>query len=912
MPLAPGVRLGPYDVIAQLGVGGMGEVWRATDTNLKRAVAIKVLPEAVAADRDRLARFQREAEVLAALNHPNIAHIHGLEKSGGTTALVMELVEGPTLADRIARAPLPLDEALAIAKQITEALEAAHEQGIVHRDLKPANVKVREDGTVKVLDFGLAKALEPPGAVSGSASMSPTITSPAMTQAGMILGTAAYMSPEQARGRAVDKRADIWAFGCVLYEMLTGRRVFAGEDVSETLANVLKMEPAWEFLSAEVPARIQQVIRACLQKNAKQRIGDMQDVRLALDGAFETAAPPVAAPAAAPLRPWWRRAIPLAVTAIVAAALTFAVAWSLRPSPPPLAVTRFVFPLPEGQTFTNAGRNMVAISPDGARMAYVANSRLYLRSFSDVDARPMTGTESLPNVINPVFSPDGQSVAFYTTGDATIKRIAVTGGAAVTIAPATLPFGMSWGPDGIVFGQAGAGILRVSAAGGTPQVLVKLNEDETADGPQVLPDGEHVLFTLATGTAANRWDQAKIIVQSLASDERRVIVEGGSNGRYLPTGHVVYALGGTLFAVGFDARRSEVTGGGAVSIVEGVRRAPLGGTLTGVAHFSVSDTGSLIFVPGPALFGAAAALSLALIDRKGVVESLNLTAGPYSHPRVSPNGRRVALVTDDPKEAYISIYDLDGGTAMRRLTFGGNNRFPIWSRDSQRVTFQSDRDGDQAIFWQLADGTGEVERLTKPDKGTGHVPESWSPNDETLLFGALKQLSVPFSLWTFSRASRKEEPFGGVQSWAVTGAVFSPDGRWVAYSSGEAGRMTVYVQPFPATRAIYQLAGKSGDQPHHQLWSPDGRELFYTARPSGFAVVPVTTQPTFAFGNPTAVPRPFVAGLPSVPRLFDITPNGKFLGLVAPGEGAAGTPARQEIQVVVNWFEELKRLVPVN
>ena len=587
----------------------------------------------------------------------------------------------------------------------------------------------------------------------------------------------------------------------------------------------------------------------------------MGDVRLALDGAFETAAPAVSAPAAAPPRPFWRRAIPVAVAAIVAGALSFAAAWSLRPSPPPLAVMRSVFPLPEGQTFTNPGRNTVAISPDGARMVYVANNRLYLRSLSEVDARPIAGTERFQSVINPVFSPDGQSVAFFTFGDDTIKRIAVTGGAAVTIAPATFPFGMSWGPDGIVFGQAGAGILRVSPAGGTPQVLVKVSEDETAASPQVLPDGEHLLFTLATGTAADRWEQAKIIVQSLASGERRVIVEGGSDGRYLPTGHVVYALGGTLFAVGFDARRLERTGGGAAPIAEGVRRS-LAGVNDGRSAFQRVRHRLVDFRPRPGHVRGGASFEPGADRSKGrrrVLESPGRSV-PAS-PRVPGRQPPCRCHRMTRKEDFISIYDLAGGTAMRRLTFGGNNRFPIWSRDSQRVTFQSDREGDQAIFWQLADGTGEAERLTKPDKGTAHVPESWSPKDETLLFAAVKP-SVPGSLWTFSRASRKEDPFGGVQTSTVIGAVFSPDGRWVAYSSGEQGRVTVHVQPFPATGVKYQLPAKSGDLPHHQVWSPDGRELFYNPRLNGFEVVPVTTLPTFAFGNPTAVPATVCHGSP--------------------------------------------------
>jgi eukaryotic-like serine/threonine-protein kinase len=905
LALTPGARLGVYEIIASIGVGGMGEVYRATDTTLGRQVAIKILPDAFASDPERLARFEREAKTLASLNHPHIAAIYGFEKSAGMHALVMELVEGPTLADRIAQGPISLDEALPIAKQIAEALESAHEQGIIHRDLKPANIKVRADGTVKVLDFGLAKAMEPAAGSSPSMSMSPTITTPAMTQAGMILGTAAYMSPEQARGKIVDKRADIWAFGAVLYEMLTGKRAFEDEDVSMTLSKVLQREPDFDALPPTVPARVSQALRLCLRKDPKQRVGDIRDVRLAMEGAFETKVPGTAtAPPAIQPRPLWRRALPVVAAAVVASTMVGAAAWTLKPMPP-LAISRFTFALPEGQQLGVVNSQSLALSPDGTRLVYVANSQLYLRSMSDLEARPIAGAQVRGAPFDPVFSPDGQSIAFFSQVDRAVKKIAVSGGAADTIcrvddAPRVL--GMTWDAGGIVFGLA-KGIMRVSANGGQPEVLVSAKDGELVYGPRVLPGGEWVLFTVASAATTEAWDKAQIVVQSLKSSERKTLVSGGSDARYLPTGHLVYALGGVLFAVPFDLRRLAVTGG-PVPIVEGVKRSQ--GT-TGAAHFSVSSTGSLVFVPGPASTSSAQS-DLALVDRNGAVQPLKLPPGAYEYPRLSPDGKRIAFGTDNGKDAIVWIYDVAGARPARQITLGGRNRVPVWSADGERVAFQSDRDGDLGLFWQRADGTSAAERLTTPDKDTAHVPESWSPDGKTLLFSVAKGAS--YAVAALSLTDKKVTPVGGIQSPFPPAATFSPDGRWVAYSATAPGPPTgsLFVQPFPTTGATYPIS--SG---FHPMWSPDGKELFYVmgAGSAQIRAVSVTTRPTFTFGTPVLLPRPFVERGPAFERNHDITFDGtRFLGVVAAGQSASGAPAAPQIQVVLNWFEELKARVP--
>jgi serine/threonine-protein kinase len=901
----------------------MGEVYRARDTKLGRDVAVKILLDALAADPERIARFDREAKVLASLNHPNIAALFGMEEADGRHFLIMELVEGETLAERIDKSKglraegsgLALDVTLAIALQIAEGLEAAHEKGIVHRDLKPANVKITPDEKVKVLDFGLAKAMEADRSPS-NLTHSPTLSMMA-TQAGMILGTAAYMSPEQAKGFPADHRSDVFSFGVVLFEMLTGRQPFRGETAPDILASVLARDPELNTLPQNLNPRLHDLVRRCLEKVPKRRWQAIGDVRAELEtiAANPHAAPVSVAQPAAPPRPLWRRALPVVVTAVVVFALTAGAMWRLRPSVP-APVMRFAIAIPDGQQLTPFGR-AIAVSPAGTHIVYFANRRLYLRSLSDLEVRPITGGAAAGNTTqtNPVFSPDGQSIAYFEQGDGTIKRIALSGGAAVTVCEIDNLLGMSWDGDTIFFGQGSKGIMRVSANGGKPETVASVNAGEVAHGPQLLPDGQTLLFTLATGTAADRWDKARIVAESLKSHERKTLIDGGSDARYLPTGHLVYALGGVVFAVPFDVKRL-VPSGGPVPIVEGVRRTI--GT-TGSALFSISNTGSLVYVPGP-VSTTGGQMSVGLFDRKGGSELLKLQPGAYQLPRMAPDGKRIAFASDDGKEASIWIYELSGTSSMRRLTFEGqgHNRFPVWSADGQHVAFQSDREGDLGIFWQRADGTGTAERLTKADEGVSHIPESWAPggpgsdDGERFLYNAGK--GGPTSLWVFSLKDRKAVRFDAVESPArtLTGAVFSPDGRWVAYASQERRPSSaVYVQPFPPTGAKYQIS-KDPDGGHHPMWSPDGAELVFTpGAGTRLNAVRVTTRPSFTVGEAMPVPRPFQGAPSNFERPFDISRDGQhFLGLIETAQTQSGAPAAQQIHVVLNWFEELKARVP--
>ena len=886
-----------------MGVGGLGEVNKATDTNRKRAVAIKVLPSAVAADADRLGRFQREAEVLASLNHPNIAQIHGLEKSDGVTGIVMELVEGPTLADRIAQAPIPLDEALPIAKQIAEALEAAHEQGIIHRDLKPANIKLRPDGTVKVLDFGLAKALEPASVAGVDATASPTITSPAMmTGVGVLLGTAAYMSPEQARGKAVDKRSDIWAFGCVFYEMLTGQRAFHGEDITLTLARVVEREPDWSALPANTPTPLRTLLRRCLQKDRRRRLDSAVALRLEIE---ESQLPGSSggSPALAAVRSSrWRRVLVAAAGALLVATVTSAIWWLVTPRSTVSGVTRFAVPLPDGQEFASTGRGIVAISPDGSAVAYAANQRLYVWSTVTGTVSPVAGSESATEFVNnPTFSPDGQWIAFWEVGTRMIKKIHVTGGAAVEIAESNNPMGMSWNGNDILIGHLGS-ILRVSSNGGTPDVVVRLGQDESAATPQMLPDGQTVLFTLVkSGTGGPDFDTAQVVAQSLGTSERTTLVAKGASGHYVGTGHLLYAVGGVLFAARMDARRLQLKSG-VVPVVEGVRRGPN----IQLAAFGVAENGSLVYVPGPS--SASTSSDIAFVDRTGAVERVRIPPGPYEYPRVSPDGKRLAFGTDDGKSANVWVYELAGVSVPRQLTLEGQNRLPLWSADSKRLAFQSDRQGDSAIYWQPVEG-GAAERLTRSDPRTVHVPESWSPDGEHLLFDMIQDTN--HSLWMLSLKDRKASPLADIRSRSPINSTFSPSGELIAYTTSELGGITsVFVRPFPITGDRWPVA--RGNSP---IWSSDGKEVFFNTNPGrGLSTVSVTTQPSFAVGSPRLVEASGKLNLrgPLSVREVTMAPDGRFVGVAAGQQATDGAGAASKIQVVLNWYDELQRLVPTN
>jgi serine/threonine-protein kinase len=916
MSLQIGRRFGSYQITSLLGKGGMGEVYRARDTRLDRSVAIKTLPEQFESDAERLARFEREAKVLASLNHPNIGAIYGLEKHDGRHILVLELVEGQTLADLVARGPMPLDESLRLAVQIAEALQAAHEKGVIHRDLKPANIKITRDGTVKVFDFGLAKAREVESSDGDGLSNSPTLRTLASTP-GMILGTAAYMSPEQAKGRHVDRRTDIFAFGCVLYEMLTGKRAFEGEDVSDTLAAVLRAEPNWSALPEEVSPGLRTLIQRCLAKDRTKRVAEMSAAKLVLsepDFMGSAGASAVASTTSSARS----RLTASSLLLIAALILTVggALVWLLRTPQVAPAVVRFSVRLPDGLTFANVRLGNIDISPDGARLVYAATDRansrrLYSQSLSDFDAKAISGSETKLQISNPTFSPDGQWIAF--SGDQTIKRIPVNGGTPMTIAPALSPgVSIGWNLQGLLFGQSAYGISRVSPNGSAPLKIVTL-QDEAAFEPRLLPDGNAVLFTLTKGRDEEQFDSASVVIQSLATGARTPIVDG-SGGRYLPTGHLIYTLSGTVFAAPFDLKQRKVTGE-AVPVLQGVRRRPA----TGGAELSVSQTGTLAYVPGPATFSAASRM-LIITDRNGTTTPVALPPGPYSHPRMSRDAKHVAVAVDERRDAYIAIYDISSAAALRRLTFEGKNQFPVWSGDSQWIAFQSDREGDLGIFMQRADGSsGKAERLTKPEPGVAHVPESWSPDGQTLIFS--EKRDATFSLWMLTLDTRKITPFGKVQSAVPTGAAFSPDGRWVAYTlvtrgtsargGGLASGSGVYVEPFPPTSARYQVPKEFID--FHPAWGTTSAELFYIPSAIRLSVIPIRTQPNFSFGKAVTLPKP-----PTNDRIngdtrdYDVMPDGRFISSVpASDEGASGSDGARQIRVVLNWFTELQQRVPV-
>jgi len=884
-----GKTLGHYQITSQLGKGGMGEVFQAKDQVLGREVAIKVLPEEFAKDADRVARFQREAKLLASLNHPNIAAIHGLEESNGTNFLVLELVEGETLGDRIKAGPIPVEEALKSALQIAEALEAAHEKGIIHRDLKPANIKITPDGKAKVLDFGLAKAYAGEQAES-NLSASPTLSNLA-TQHGIILGTAAYMSPEQARGESVDKKSDIWAFGCVLFEMLTGRATFEGRTVSDVLASVIKSEPEWKRLPPNLHPRIRLLLERCLEKEPQNRYGVISDARVDIQKALAGPSGMLDQPSALILRQSKPRLILPWIAAVLGIVIGGMAVWKLKP-PEPRPLTRFVYELPGDQRLGAANIPLLAVSTDGRQFVYSTSKGLYLRSMGEYQARPIAGTETYPS--SPFFSPDGKWVGYYSSSDAKLKKVATGGGTPVVLCDASLVLGASWGADGtIVYGELGRGIMRVSANGGIPEELIKLT-GIYMNTPQVLPDGSAVLFGHVTP------EKSQVIAQSLKTGERRALIDG-KNPHYLPTGHIIYVVENAFLAVPFDAAKLEIAGA-PVPLTEDVFR----GSGANAPQYAASDAGTFVYLPPIATY-AAGRRTLVWVDREGKESPLAALPDAYHDLRISPDGTRVALAI---ASADIWILDLVRNTKTR-LTFDPvTDRFPFWTSDGKRIAFHSDR--NFGIYQRASDGTGKDEPLCSMH-GREVFPWSWSGDGKSLVVEVAASATGENSdIGVLSMEGDHTIRLILREKYSEFQPRISPDGKRIAYTSNESGKNEVYIRLFPKVEeGRWQVSTSGGDSP---LWSPDGRELFYL---NGDAVmaVPVKTERGFGLETPqvlfrgTFVPASSVVGDRNP---WDISPDGKrFLMMKeSTSDTSKGPVPRPQINIVLNWTEELKQRVP--
>jgi serine/threonine-protein kinase len=909
MSINPGTRIGPYEITSPLGEGGMGVVYRAHDTKLGRDVAIKALPDAFANDSDRLHRFQREAQVLASLNHPNIAQIYGLEESDKTRCIVMELVEGETLQERLKRGAIPVDEALVIAKQIAEALEAAHEKGIIHRDLKPGNIKQTPDGKVKVLDFGLAKAMEnaPSNAML---SNSPTlINSMAATNGGMIIGTASYMSPEQARGRSADVRSDVFAFGCVLYEMLTARQAFGGVDVSDILASVIKSEPDFAALPSNLSPQVQKLLRRCLEKDARRRWHAAGDLRIEIENVLvnPTTEQTQTTAARGVIRNTKREWAMAVIAGILAVALVVALwaSWRGAPSPSPAALLRINGELGTDVSLAaNVGPNSaLALSSDGSTLAFAGvkngTTEIYLRRLGQLQASPLAGTSGAQS---PFFSPDGQWLAFFA--DDKLKKISVAGGAAVTLADAPTPRGGSWGDDNnIVFSPnntAGISLQRVSSAGGKVESVTKLAQGEaTHRWPQVLPGAKAVLYVSSPSTGA--YNDATIAVQPLPSGTPKVLISGGYHAQYVASGHILYIHDSTLFAAPFDLNRLELTGQ-AVPAVEGVNAQPT----NAAAQFAVSQTGALTYLAGQ---GVGSESPVVWLSRDGKTAPLRPMPSDWSNPHFSPDGRKLALDIVNGSNLDVWVYEWMRDT-LTRLTFDpGDDRKPVWTPDGQRIAFASNRaKGPLNLYWQRADG-GEVQRLT--ESSNAQFPASFHPSgkylafDETTAHNANDLVVLPIegdekSGWKPGKPSVfLSTPANEIEP------VFSPDGRWVAYISNESGRNDVFVRPFPGPGGKWQISTAGGDAP---TWSQTHRELLYRAPDSRIMVVSYTAdRDSFKADKPRLWSEQPILPRPRQ-RPSDLHPDGERLAVSVPSGQVE--EKLNHVTFIFNFFDELRRIAP--
>jgi Tol biopolymer transport system component len=877
----------------------MGEVYRARDSRLHRDVALKALPPGFEQDRERLARFEREARLLAALNHPNIAAIYGLEEKDGSPLLVMELVEGPTLTERLATGPLPIEDALSIAAAIALGLEAAHEAGIIHRDLKPSNVKVRTDGSVKVLDLGLARVAETPGRAVDS-SLSPTLTTPA-THGGVVLGTAAYMSPEQARGKTLDKRTDIFSFGCVFYECLTGRQAFSGETVSDTLSAILRAEPDWSALPAQTPPGVRELLRRCLQKDPKQRLHDIADARIEIEEALGAGRSGAAIAIPVERRPRGRLAWGVG-GALLGVLITAAALLSRPPKPAPAASSvRAVLPLPPGDRI-GVGFPSLTVSPDGQTIVFLGihqgSGALYRRTLSGAEAELIRGTEG---GYLPFFSPNGQWIGFFTRHE--LRKVPLSGGTAVRLSwVPPIPGGGSWGEDGrIVINRKFNGSLdTIPESGGLLEPLTRLDAERGERAhlfPQILPGGRGILFTVRRGRDFTEVEASDIVVRDSSTGKWTRVLEGASFARY-GGGRLVFVRGGSVFWVPFDIARLSVTGP-AVALPDGI-------TVDGeenFGHFDISSEGTLVFLEG--LPRPPITTAVLTLDRSGKEAALPLPPGNYVVARFSPDGKRIALSRFAGIRGSIVTYERARNILSTLTPEPGSYFVSVWSPDSRRIAFTRFAEDMPVLSVKNADGSGEIERLTEPIQDA-QFPNAWSPDGKTILYTVAytadrgpKRKLASTDLWLVTSGDPRSARLWFESPFRETGGAFSPDGRWIAYVSDESGVQEVYVRPHPGPGASVKISNGFAIEP---LWSRDGRELFYRAgaRAERVMAVEVRTASELSISPPRLLftSELAVGGREDRFREYDVSADGKEF--VAVRSNRSEEPDRQ-LTIVTNW-----------